>query len=124
VVYFIGFISGAFSGIGLVLLGKIVSTNHGLKPSKSETLFWQIFIFVLMAFLGGPLVSYLYAKKFSLEGPDALISHAFVTMAGVLPFFIIGLWQNKNIWKTYIPISILVVFGMCWLLPLLYNLIF
>ena len=117
--YLVGIISGAVSGIGMILLTNKMDAAAKMGLTKGQNLFIQIFAFLLLTFLAGPLLSYLFAKRYALQGTSAissyLISNAFISITiGVM-----GLFQYKHIWKMFLVYYILFISGLCWLLPCL-----
>ena len=120
-IYLVGVISGAISGIGMVFLIRSSSSNKGIELSKSEIVFFQISAFILITFLLGPLLTYMFSKRFDVQGVDAFINHAFFTTIPVFPLLAIGIWQNKKNWKEYLFYSLLFLSGLCWLLPFIYE---
>ena len=77
--------------------------------------------FIVITFLFGPFLSYMYSLSFAREGTDALWNHAFIITIPLLPIIGISIRAYKKYWKPYLLYTLIYLFGLGWFLPLLYN---
>jgi len=77
--------------------------------------------FIVITFLFGPFLSYMYSLSFAREGTDALWNHAFIITIPLLPIIGISIRAYKKYWKPYLLYILIYLFGLGWFLPLLYN---
>lgn len=125
-IYLIGALSGAISGLAVALIVPMLLKFDEKNMKFSKFGFWEKRIyaavgFIVITFLLGPFLSYMYSLRFAREGTGALWSHAFVITMPLLPIIGISIRAYKKYWKTYFLYILIYLFGLGWFLPLLYN---
>jgi len=103
----------------MILLTNKMDAAGKMGLTKGQNLFIQIFAFLLLTFLAGPLISYLFANRYTLQGASAISSYLISNVVISITFGVIGLLQYKHIWKMFLVYYILFISGLCWLLPFL-----
>jgi len=125
-IYLIGALSGAVSGIAMALIVPISLKLEEKNMKFSKFGLWEkrIYIavgFIVITFLLGPFLSYMYSLRFAREGTGALWNHAFVITIPALAIIGISIRLYKNYWKSFLLYILIFLFGLGWFLPLLYN---
>ena len=128
-IYLIGALSGAISGVAMALIVPISLKLDEKNMKFSKFGLWEkrIYVavgFIVTTFLLGPFLSYMYSLRFASDGTDALWNHAFSTTIPALAIIGISIRAYKKYWKywkTYLLYILIFLFGLGWFLPLLYN---
>ena len=80
-----------------------------------------VFSFVILAFFVGPLLSYLYSKQFLLEGPSAIWGFGLSSTLPVTALVFFRIYQKREQILFFLIGNAIAIFGVCWLIPILYN---
>lgn len=136
--YLIGLIPGAIAGIAIALLvSKSMKIDKEVRWIKSEIKTYPIILFLVVTFLIGPALSFLYSWKFKTDGTDAFRYYSLSNTFNLFLFMVIiyvvnrkwgnyiykktGSWINKEIWKEALITWLIFVLALIWLLPLIFN---
>ena len=71
----------------------------------------------------GPMGSYFYSLKYARVGAEAIWEHGIFLTVNLVPIIGLGIWYNKNAWKPILLMTAIIILALCWLTPLLYNLV-
>jgi len=111
--------------------------DEEVKWMRSEIKAYSVILFLVVTFLFGPALSFLYSMKFKTEGVNAFWYYSLSNTLNLLFFMIIcywvnrkwgkyiykkgGSWINKEIWKGLLISILIFIFALIWLLPLIFN---
>jgi len=121
-VFLIGIIGGTISGIIYAwLTWKMMKMETETKWTLLEQRMMVVFSFIILAFFVGPLISHLYWKQFLLEGPAAIWGFGLSTTLPVAAIVFFRIYQQRKQALLFLIGNGIAIFGICWLIPILYN---
>ncbi len=132
--YLIGLISGVIAGIAMFWFIPIGMKDFEkyMKFSRFSSREFKFYIFsgfVVLTFLFGPIVSYMYSIRIIREGQGAFLEHAILITVTTLTLFFTSFLYNikdakniiKTIWKGILIFYLIFAFSFGWLIPILYK---